>query len=134
ISLDISEGYADFFILSAHKIGGPKGAGAIVGASNLMMPRPLIAGGGQEKGHRGGTENTAAIAGFGAAAREALDALAHVDAVRAVRDQLEDVIVSLVPDAVFFGRQAPRIANTTFFAIPGYKAETAQIAFDLAGV
>src|SRR5690606_38880097 len=61
-------------------------------------------------------------------------ALAHVDAVRAVRDQLEDVIVSLVPDAVFFGRQAPRIANTTFFAIPGYKAETAQIAFDLAGV
>src|SRR5690606_21036963 len=62
IPLDITEGYADFLILSSHKIGGPKGAGAIVGASDLVMPRPLIGGGGQEKGHRAGTENTAAIA------------------------------------------------------------------------
>lgn len=134
IPLDVSEGYGDFFILSAHKIGGPKGAGAIVGASDLMMPRPLLSGGGQEKGHRAGTENPAAIAGFGAAARAARAALADIEAIRAVRDELEKVVLSRVPDAVIFGRSAPRIANTTFFAIPGLKAETAQIAFDLGGV
>ena len=69
IPIDMSAGYADYLILSSHKIGGPKGAGAIVAAADLMMPKPLVNGGGQEKGHRGGTENLAAIAGFGAAAR-----------------------------------------------------------------
>ena len=68
IPLDMSVPYADYLILSSHKIGGPKGVGAIVAASDLMMPRPLINGGGQEKGHRAGTENVAGIAGFGAAA------------------------------------------------------------------
>lgn len=134
IPLDITEGYADFLILSSHKIGGPKGAGAIVGASDLMMPRPLIGGGGQEKGHRAGTENTAAIAGFGAAAAEASAALEEAGGIAEMRDRIEETVISLVPDAVFFGRDAPRIANTAFFAIPGVKAETAQIAFDLGGV
>lgn len=134
IPLDISEGYADFFIVSAHKIGGPKGAGAIIGSSDLAMPRALIGGGGQEKGHRAGTENVAAIAGFGAAARAALAGLEGVEAMRRVRDRFEEIVAEHVPDAVFFGRNAQRIANTTFFAIPGLKAETAQIAFDLAGV
>ncbi|TIM82524.1 aminotransferase class V-fold PLP-dependent enzyme, partial [Mesorhizobium sp.] len=134
IPLDLSAGYADYLILSSHKIGGPKGAGAIIAASDLMMPRPLIAGGGQEKGHRGGTENLAAIAGFGAAAREALIGLKSIDAVGRRRDEIEAIVKTLVPDAEIFGTGAPRLANTTFFAIAGTKAETAQIAFDLAGV
>ncbi|RWK43946.1 cysteine desulfurase family protein [Mesorhizobium sp.] len=134
IPLDISAGYADYLILSSHKIGGPKGVGAIVAAADLMMPNPLISGGGQEKGHRGGTENLAAIAGFGAAAREALIGLKHIDAVGSRRDEIEAVVKTLVPDAEIFGTGAPRLANTTFFAIAGIKAETAQIAFDLAGV
>lgn len=134
IPIDISAGYADYLILSSHKIGGPKGAGAIVAAADLMMPVPLMNGGGQEKGHRGGTENLAGIAGFGAAAREALSGLATIDQVRGRRDEIEAIIMALVPDAEFFGTGAPRLANTTFFAIPGAKAETAQIAFDLAGV
>lgn len=134
IPLDISAGYADYLILSSHKIGGPQGAGAIVAAADLMMPKPLIQGGGQEKGHRGGTENLAAIAGFGAAAKLALGGLADIDAVRRRRDELETTIMALVPDAEIFGRHADRLANTTFFAIPTMKAETAQIAFDLAGV
>ena len=71
IPIDMSAGYADYLILSSHKIGGPKGVGAIIAAADLMMPKPLINGGGQEKGHRGGTENLAAIAGFGASARQA---------------------------------------------------------------
>ncbi len=134
IPLDIAEGYADFLILSSHKLGGPQGAGAFVGASDLMMPRPLVVGGGQEKGFRAGTENLAAIAGFGAAAREAAGTLARMEEVRSLRDDLEAAIVSLAPDAEIFGRNAERLANTTFFAVPGVKAETAQIAFDLAGV
>ncbi len=134
IPLDMSAHCADYLILSSHKIGGPQGAGAIVAASDLMMPVPLIVGGGQEKGHRAGTENLAAIAGFGAAAREALGGLAGRSAVRGRRDGIEEILLSLVPDAEIFGAGAPRLDNTTFFAVPGLKAETAQIAFDLAGV
>ncbi|MER9223660.1 cysteine desulfurase [Mesorhizobium sp. M0644] len=134
IPLDMSAGYADYLILSSHKIGGPKGVGAMVAASDLMMPRPLVSGGGQEKGHRGGTENLAAIAGFGAAAREAAAGLQTIETVRQRRDEIEAIVKTLVPDAEIFGIGAPRLANTTFFAIAGIKAETAQIAFDLAGV
>ena len=134
VSIDMSAGYADYLILSSHKIGGPKGVGAIVAAADLMMPKPLINGGGQEKGHRGGTENLAAISGFGVAARGALAGLPAIDAVRQHRDEIEAIVKMLVPDAEIFGTDAPRLANTTFFAIAGIKAETAQIAFDLAGV
>jgi cysteine desulfurase len=134
IPLDLATGYADYLILSSHKIGGPKGVGAFVAASDLMMPKPLVTGGGQERGFRAGTENLAAIAGFGAAAREAKVALAGIDQVRALRDGLEASILSLAPDAEIFGRRSERLANTIFFAIPGVKSETAQIAFDLAGV
>jgi len=134
IPLDISDGCADFLILSSHKIGGPKGAGAVVSAGGVLMPEPLIRGGGQEHGHRAGTENVAAIAGFGAAAREAVALLPEMDQVAALRDRFEAEILAHVPDAVIFGRAAPRLPNTTFFAIPGLKAETAQIAFDLDGV
>jgi cysteine desulfurase len=134
IPLDIAAGYADYLILSSHKIGGPQGAGAIVASAHLMMPKPLVVGGGQEKGHRGGTENLPAIAGFGAAARLALARLEEIDAVKAKRDEIEAIIMALVPDAEIFGRAVGRLANTTFFAIPGMKAETAQIAFDLAGI
>lgn len=134
VAIDMSAGYADYLILSSHKIGGPKGVGAIVAAGDLMMPRPLIAGGGQERGFRAGTENVSGIAGFGAAAKEALAELSSIEAVRAVRDEIERMILSLAPDARIFGRGVERLANTAFFAIPGIKAETAQIGFDLAGV
>ena len=134
VPIDISDGWGDFIILSAHKIGGPKGAGAVVGVSDLMMPAPLVRGGGQEKGHRAGTENVAAIAGFGAAAQLALAGLADIEAVRIMRDAFEAALLELAPDAIIFGCKAERLANTLFFAIPDVKAETAQIAFDLAGV
>ncbi|MGN6766250.1 MAG: cysteine desulfurase family protein [Rhizobiaceae bacterium] len=134
IPLDISDGSADFLILSSHKLGGPKGAGAIVAASGLMMPAPLLPGGGQEHGHRAGTENVAAIAGFGAAAREARAAVADSSALRAMRDAIGAEILRLAPDAIFYGMGAERLPNTIYFSLPGLKAETAQIAFDLAGV
>ncbi len=134
IPLDMSEGWADFLILSSHKIGGPTGAGAIISASDLLMPRPLVSGGGQERGHRAGTENVPAIAGFGAAAREAVEALASMHEVSRKRDAIEAAVLELAPDAIMFGNDAPRVPNTVFFELPGMKAETAQIAFDLAGI
>jgi cysteine desulfurase len=134
IPIDISAGYGDYIILSSHKIGGPKGGGAIVAKADLMMPAPLVVGGGQEKGHRSGTENLAAIAGFGVAALEAIRSLAEIGAIVARRDEVERTILSVAPAATIFGKDAARLPNTTLFALPGIKAETAQIAFDLAGV
>lgn len=134
IPLDIADASVDFFILSSHKIGGPKGVGAVVAASDLMMPAPLVRGGGQERGHRAGTENLSCIAGFGAAARAAREGLAGMAAIAVRRDRIEAEILAQEPAAEVFGRAAPRLPNTSFFALPGIKAETAQIAFDLAGV
>ena len=134
ISLDISGLCADFLVLAAHKIGGPKGAGALVGISDVLMPAPIASGGGQERGHRAGTENYPAIAAFGAAAREALSSLSGAGALREKRDRVEQAIRVAVPDAVIFAEDAERLPNTVFFGIPGVKAETAQIAFDLSGI
>lgn len=134
ISLDITELCADFLILAAHKIGGPKGAGALVGTSDVLMPAPIATGGGQERGHRAGTENYAAIAGFGAAAREALANLPRAHELKSRRERIERLIRDLVPGATIFAEGAERLPNTVFFAIPGVKAETALIALDLAGV
>lgn len=134
IPIDIATGYGDYLILSSHKIGGPQGAGAIVAASDLMMPKPLVTGGGQERGHRAGTENLPAIAGFGAAARVARERLVTMARVAELRDRVETIVERLAGDAEIFGRWSPRLANTSFFAIAGLKAETAQIGFDLAGV
>ncbi|MCC2689627.1 MAG: cysteine desulfarase [Rhizobiaceae bacterium] len=132
IPLDVAA--ADFLILSSHKIGGPAGSGAFVAASGLMMPKPLVSGGGQEKGLRAGTENLPGIAGFGAAARAAAEALPAMTRLAGLRDRIEDAVLRLAPGARIFGRGADRLPNTVFFAIPGLKAETAQIGFDLAGV
>ena len=95
----------------------------------------MIRGGGQERGARAGTENVAAIAGFGAAAEATGRALAaEVPRMTALRDQLEAGIKAIASDAVIFGAQSPRLPQTTLFSVPGMKAETAVIAFDLEGV
>lgn len=135
IPLSIAELGADFLILSAHKLGGPKGVGALVSRGETLMPEPLVRGGGQEKGHRAGTENLAAIAGFGAAAREMAAGLAERNAqISALRDRAEQAMLSAAPDTVIYGRGEARVGNTSFFHLPGLKAETGQIAFDLEGV
>lgn len=134
LPLDISSGTADFLILSAHKLGGPKGVGAFVSASTLLMPVPLVRGGGQEKGHRAGTENVPGIAGFGAAAEAAAKALDTMADVRRLRDTAEAALRDLAPDVVIYGAGAERLPNTFLFTIPGLKAETALIGLDLAGV
>jgi cysteine desulfurase len=136
IPCDINELGADLVTLSAHKMGGPKGAGALVRRSaDLHLPDPLIKGGGQERGTRAGTENVAAIAGFGAAAEAARAGLSEEGArSAALRRTLEEGLLAISPEAVIFGAGAERVPNTTLFAAPGAKAETMVIAFDLAGV
>lgn len=133
LPVDISQGHADYLILSAHKIGGPKGAGALIAFSDLMMPLPLISGGGQERGHRGGTEAVSMIAGFGAAAdvaKRELDAFAALDTKR---DKLIADLRQVSNRVIIHGEATPRVANTVLFSLEGKKAETMQIAFDLAG-
>ncbi len=136
LSMDRAEPFGDYFILSAHKLGGPRGVGALIALSDLMMPLPLVRGGGHEKGHRAGTENTLGIAGFGAAAAAALDDLAQErwQAAAALRDHFEAELQRVCPSAIIHGRAAPRLPNTSFFTLPGIKAETAQIALDLDGL
>jgi cysteine desulfurase len=135
VPLSIETLGADFLIVSSHKIGGPKGVGALIARGEVMMPSPLIRGGGQEKGHRSGTENASALTGFAAAARTAASNIeGRMAVVAALRARLEAEMQALAPDVVIHGRDGPRIANTTFFTLPGLKAETGQIAFDLEGV
>ena len=132
--LDISTLSADYLILSSHKIGGPKGVGAIIAASDLIMPRALVRGGGQEKGHRAGTEALPLIAGFAAAADVATERLKAGGWSTRQREAIEAGIKAVAPDAVIYGETADRLPNTTFFSLHDMKAETVQIAFDLAGI
>ncbi|WP_347310082.1 cysteine desulfurase family protein [Defluviimonas sp. SAOS-178_SWC] len=125
---------ADFALVSAHKLGGPKGAGALILREGLEIA-PLRPGGGQEQGRRSGTENVAGIAGFGAAARAALaDLDAGVPAkVADLRDGLEARILDGAPDVVIVGRDRPRLPNTTCLMTRGWKGETQVMQMDLAG-
>jgi cysteine desulfurase len=135
IGWDISAMGADLVTLSGHKIGGPKGVGALIGRAGLDAFKPLITGGGQERGVRAGTENVAGIAGFGAAAAAARASLAAEAArMEALRKRLETGLKAASPQVVVFGIEAERLPNTTLFAVSGMKAETAVIAFDLEGV
>jgi cysteine desulfurase len=137
IPCDIAALNADLVTLSAHKIGGAKGVGALVRArEGIHFPEPLVRGGGQERGLRAGTENVTGIAAFGAAAAAALTRR-EGEAVHmaALRDQLEAGLLAITPGAVVFGRDSviARLPNTTLFSLAGIKAETALIALDLEG-
>ncbi len=134
ISININQLGADLVSLSAHKIGGPKGIGALIAAEGVEGVEPLLRGGGQERGHRAGTENVAGIAGFGAAVTAAMAAL-KVDAPRleGLQNRLERGLRQ-TPGAMIFSDGVPRLPNTTLFTVPGLRAETAVIGFDLAGI
>jgi cysteine desulfurase len=125
---------ADLMTLSAHKIGGPQGVGALIHRGGLSLD-PLIKGGGQERGVRAGTENVVGIAGFGAAAEAAGQGLTgEAFGMGALRDRFEAGLKALTPEVIIFGSEAERLPNTCLFTVPGMKAETAIIALDLEGV
>ncbi len=123
----------DYMVLSSHKIGGPQGAGALVVADEAKL-NALVVGGGQERGRRAGTENVAAVVGFSAAAAAARREVGDVTRLAAMRDRLEVGLRAATPDAIVIGGDAERLANTSLVAHPGWPAETAVIALDLAGV
>jgi cysteine desulfurase len=131
IPVDRAAWGADLLTVSAHKIGGPKGAGALVVRDGLGLT-PLLTGGGQERRRRAGTENVPAIAGF-AAAVEALD-WRRFGALTTLRDRLEAGIRAACGQARIWGQGAPRVANTSCIEMPGVPAETQVMAFDLAGI
>lgn len=122
----------DYLTLSAHKMGGPQGVGALI-VSESAPPVRLLTGGGQEKRQRAGTENVAGIVGFGVAAQLAAQDMPAFQALAALRDAMEHTIRAQLPDVIVFGADAPRVANTSCFALLGVDAATQLMALDLAG-
>ncbi len=133
LPLDRARLGADLMTLSAHKLGGPPGVGALVVAGDLPL-MPLHTGGGQERGRRAGTENLPGIAGFGAACASAADGLGDYGAIAALRDAAERRLGAIAPDAVVYGGDVARLPNTLCIAMPGVAAATQVMALDLAGV
>ncbi|MEX0808695.1 MAG: cysteine desulfurase family protein [Dongiaceae bacterium] len=134
IPLDFQALNADLMSVSSHKLGGPTGIGALVVRDGLAL-EPLLRGGGQELGRRAGTENVAAIAGFGAAAAAAdAERASEQRRVGDLRNRLEHEIRSIAPAVRIFGTNAERLANTSCFALPGLASDVQVIALDLAGI
>ena len=132
-SLDVNALGLDFVSLSAHKLGGPQGVGALIIRSGLDI-RARAVGGTQESRRRAGTENVPGIVGFGRAADLASDCDGEIASCRLLRDRLEDKVLAMASDAVIFGRDQDRLPNTSYIGVEGLKAETLVMALDLAGV
>ena len=130
VAIDLAALGADSMAISGHKLGGPQGAGALLLAGDLALA-PLITGGGQERGRRGGTPALPAIAGMAAAADEAVAALSEQGRLAGLRDMIE--VSAMKAGAVVMGEGAARLGNTTCLALPGVRADTQVIALDLAG-
>jgi cysteine desulfurase len=122
---------ADYIALSAHKLGGPQGTGALIVRPGAPFAAQLV-GGGQEKGRRAGSENVPAIAGFGAAAT--VDIAEEGNRLKNLRDQFERDLKEAFADVVIFAENAPRLGGTSNFALPGIAAQTALMALDLDGI
>ena len=130
----LRESGVDMLSISAHKIGGPVGVGALLVREDLTIP-PLLLGGGQERRRRGGTENLIGIVGFGAAAEAVRESgTAWLKQLRQCHQKLEERLISASDDAVVFGRDVPRLPNTTAIAMQGRRAETQVMHFDLADI
>lgn len=134
--LDFKETGVDLMSVSAHKIGGPQGVGALVLRDETVVLRdPLVAGGGQELKRRGGTENVIGIAGFGAAIDVVCQRMAdELPRIAALRERLETGLKEISPEAVIFGAEKARLANVCCFAVPGFSAETQVIQMDLMNI
>ncbi|MCF2523480.1 cysteine desulfurase family protein [Bradyrhizobium sp. G127] len=132
--ININELGADILTVSGHKVGGPKGTGALIVADGLYGLQAQVRGGGQEQGRRAGTENVTGIAGFGAAVKAAMASReANAARAKALQARLERGLRDH-PGAVIFSGNVPRLPNTTLVSAPGMKAETAVIGFDLEGI
>ncbi len=135
MSLDMTELGIDYLSLSAHKLGGPMGVGALIyNHDKEKMLAKMTHGGGQERGRRAGTENAPAMIGFGYAAELAVQDLPQFQAMQAWREDAEQAIQKAVPAVIIYGQKVPRVANTIQLSLPGIRAETQLMALDLAGI
>jgi len=123
----------DYMSISAHKIGGPKGVGALIIKAGAEVA-PLVSGGGQEKGRRSGTENLPGIAGFGAAAALVPESLVRMQELQGLRDHMESELKSCASDLIIFGEEVSRLPNTTNVSMPGVTNELQLMTFDLRGL
>lgn len=133
LPVDMNRLLVDMVSISAHKIGGPKGVGALAIAPGVMLV-PQIRGGGQEKYRRGGTENVVGIAGFEAAAKRAEANTAKMADIAVLRDRLETELASVAPELQIAAKGTERLVNTSCLILPGMPGETQVMALDLAGV
>ena len=133
VDVDVRDLGADAVSLSAHKLGGPKGVGALIVIDD-DLGAPMLRGGGQERGRRAGTKNVPGIAGFAAAAADAVGEIGAFAGLAALRDDMEAALREHVPGTRMFGAGSERLANTSCFASPGIAAETQVMALDLAGI
>ncbi|MBF0138201.1 MAG: cysteine desulfurase [Magnetococcales bacterium] len=133
IPVDLSRLSVDFLSVSAHKLGGPKGVGALIVDKRFLL-EPLLQGGGQEWGRRSGTENVPGIVGFGAAVAASGSSLdEESNRLVQLRTLLEESVLAEIPDCVIFGRHMPRLPNTTLLGLAGMEGETLVMNMDLAG-
>lgn len=133
LPLSFQELGADFLVISGHKLGGPRGVGALVIRDGVSLPT-FVKGGGQERRRRGGTESVAAIAGFGAAAAAVARESDAAERAAVLRVRLEEGVKRITPHAVIIAADSARVANTSCIALPGKTAETLVIRLDLEGV
>lgn len=134
VPLDLAALGADMVSLSAHKLGGPQGVGALVLADDALELRPLLRGGGQERFRRAGTENVPGIAGFGVAAALAGDDVEATAGLAVWRDRLERRARGMVPGTTIFGQTRARLPNTSCLTLPGVASDVQVMSLDLAGV
>ena len=133
IEIDFMALGCDMMSLSAHKIGGPQGVGALVTYEKLSVVSPIL-GGGQEAGRRGGTENIAGVAGFGVAASMVPKSLDKMEMLKLWRDQTEADILAHSNEVIILGKNAPRLPNVSMIYMPGVLSDTQVMNFDLGNI
>ncbi len=133
IKVDMAELGADMLTISAHKLGGPQGAAALIFKKHVIL-NSIILGGEQEQSFRAGTENVAAIHGFSVAIDDVAETLKEADNIAKIRDYIETEIKNIAPDVVIFGKNAERLPNTSMLTMPGVLSETQVMHFDMEGI
>ncbi|WP_425403484.1 cysteine desulfurase family protein [Hwanghaeella sp.] len=131
--IDMLERGIDIVTISAHKMGGPRGAGAVITGPGVDL-NAILRGGGQERGKRSGTENVSGIAGMGAVCASAPSYAENTAKAKALRDRLETELRAIVPAAVIVAANSPRVGHVCCVALPGVPAETQVMAMDLEGI
>jgi len=131
--IDMLDRGIDIVTISAHKMGGPRGAGAVITAPGIDL-NAINRGGGQERGKRSGTENASGIAGLGAVCASAADYEPNMAQAKALRDVLETRLRETVPAAVIVAANSPRVGHVCCVALPGVPAQTQVMALDLDGI